>query len=90
MKTCIVIVFCATSSFILTGCGSLPKVASAEELTYQRSDPFGGSTISAKGIKWENGKLSVDEYSRSTHYPSLNQSVTIKGAKFEKAEDLVK
>lgn len=84
-------VLCLLSSVLcFTGCASIPPVVSVEQLDYSRSDPAGGTTITAKGIKLEDGKLTVDEYSRETHYPSFNQSVKLKGAKFAKAEDLVK
>lgn len=73
-----------------TACGSVPKFVAVKKLAYTRTDPAGGTTITAQGIEYKDGKLTVDQYSRETHYPSFNQSIKLEGAQFEKAEDIVK
>lgn len=72
------------------GCSSLPNVVSVDELEYKRTDPVGGTTITAKGVKIEGNSATVEEWNRETHYPSFNQTVKLKGAKFDKKEDVTK
>lgn len=77
-------------ALLATGCSTLPNFVSVEELSYQRTDPAGGTKIEAKGLRRDGDGLTAEEYSRETHYPSFNQSVKLKGAKFAKAQDVIK
>jgi hypothetical protein len=68
---------------LLTGCSTLRKLPAinAEEFTYERHDPAGGTKITAKNVKSDpsQDQVSADEVSWITSYPMISISVTAKG-----------
>jgi hypothetical protein len=67
----------------LTGCSTLQKLPpiNAEEFTYERRDPAGGTKITAKNVKSNLAKneVSADEVDWNTTYPMFSISVSVKG-----------
>lgn len=79
MKTILTLII-ATAIIGLTGCASfkLPAIT-AEELSYHRTDPIGGTQITAKKVKVTEGKVKAEEATWTTQYPSWTISVQVKG-----------
>lgn len=78
MKTSLLIV-CAAC---LTGCThfNLPEVT-AENAEYHRTDPFGGTHITATGVRVDKdaGTIKADSATWTTTYPAFSVRATIKG-----------
>lgn len=70
----------AAGALFLSGCASyrLPAVT-AQEVNYRRTDPLGGTQITAKNVKSDEEKVSADEATWLTNYPWFSVSVTLKG-----------
>ncbi len=71
-------------SLILVGCASMQKLPpiNAESFVYQRHDPAGGTTITAKGVKTDGaGAVSADEAEWLTTYPQFGIHVKVIGYK---------
>ncbi len=68
------------AALALSGCASyrLPAVT-AESIDYHRTDPIGGTKITAKGVKVTDGKVKAEEATWVTQYPQFSVTVTIKG-----------
>lgn len=76
MKT-ILSILCAV---LLSGCASykLPAI-NAAEFSYHRTDPAGGTTITAKNVKVDAEKVKAEEATWTTTYPSFSLHVEVKG-----------
>lgn len=77
MKTKIILFLAA---LLLSGCASyrLPDVT-AQEVNYRRTDPFGGTQITAKNVRSGANSITADEAMWVTTYPSFSISVTLRG-----------
>lgn len=64
----------------LTGCASykLPAIT-ATEINYHRTDPAGGTQVTAKDVKITDGKVKAAEATWTTTYPMWSISVQVKG-----------
>lgn len=76
MKT-IIALLCAV---LLSGCASykLPAI-NAESFSYHRTDPAGGTTITAKNVKVDTSKVKAEEATWTTTYPTFSLHVEVKG-----------
>lgn len=81
MKTRLKSIVTLGACVALAGCKNfeLPEVA-ASEVEYRRSDPFGGTQISATGVKIDKaaGLLKADSAEWSTTYPSFSINARVK------------
>lgn len=77
MKPTILLV-CAV--LLLSGCASykLPAI-NAAEFSYHRTDPAGGTTITAKNVKVDTSKVKAEEAAWTTTYPTFSLHVEVKG-----------
>lgn len=77
MKTKLALV---TLALAFSGCASyrVPPIT-AQELTYDRKDPAGGTVITAKNVRVEDGKVKADEVNWVTTYPAFSIRVQAKG-----------
>jgi len=70
------------SALSLQGCTNftLPEV-SAERAEYHRTDPFGGTSITATGVKVDRaaGTIKTESATWTTTYPSFSIRATING-----------
>ena len=76
MKTLLIIAI----AVLLSGCASyqLPAI-NAAEFSYHRTDPAGGTTITAKNVKVDADKVKADEAQWTTTYPTFSLHVEVKG-----------
>lgn len=88
MKIRIITIIAA--ALALTGCASnyrLPNIQ-GESVTYQRTDPLGGTKIDATNVRVTDTEVQADTASFNTTYPSFSVSLTVKGYRRERtAED---
>lgn len=71
----------ALTALLLAGCASkfdLPPVEGAR-FTYVRSDPLGGTTIEATGVKITETDISAEHASWSTKYPQFSVQLSVDG-----------
>lgn len=72
---------------LLTGCTSsfkLPEV-SGKVVDYKRTDPFGGTTVVAKGVQVTEDKVKADEVTWTTIYPQVSITLRVEG--YERKRD---
>ncbi len=75
---------------LLGGCANsgnrikLPDIT-ADTITYRRNDPFGGTTITATGLKNGDDKVTAERVSLSTTYPAFSISIEI--ANYERKKE---
>ena len=62
----------------------LPDIT-ADTITYRRNDPFGGTTITAAGLKNDGDKITAERVSLSTTYPAFSISIEI--ANYERKKE---
>lgn len=76
MKTLLIIAI----ALLLSGCTSynLPAI-NAASFSYHRTDPAGGTTITAKNVKVDADKVKADEAQWTTTYPTFSLHVEVKG-----------
>lgn len=65
---------------LLSGCASyqLPAI-NAKEFSYHRTDPAGGTTITAKNVQVDDTKVKAEEATWTTTYPTFSLHVEVKG-----------
>jgi hypothetical protein len=71
-----------------SGCVSryrLPAIAS-DELFYRRTDPLGGTTVTAQGVQVTEFEVTAESVEWVTAYPSFNVSLTVKGYRRERTK----
>lgn len=69
----------AIAAFCLTGCASsfkLPEVA-GKSVTYRRTDPFGGTTVSATNVVVTAEEIRAGSVTWTTGYPQFSISLTV-------------
>lgn len=78
MKTRIAIITLA--ALLLGGCASykLPAVTAAE-ISYHRTDPVGGTQITATNVRVDGDAVKADDATWVTTYPAFSVSVHVKG-----------
>lgn len=88
MKTRIIITIAA--ALLVSGCSiaptKLPEV-SGELVEYRRTDPLGGTTITAKGVDVTEHEVRADEVTWDTRYPTWNVYLSVKGYKRQRSKE---
>lgn len=67
---------------LICGCSSynLPQVQ-GQNVVYHRTDPFGGTTIEAKGVNVTETYVSAEHASWNTTYPTWSVQLSVDGFK---------
>ncbi len=80
------LLFAFVAGFVIAGCTGcatrsigkieLPDI-SAASITYKRSDPAGGTVITAKGVVDHGAYVTADQLNLTTIYPSFSVSIDV-------------